>query len=130
VFPASNVITEKPETVRSNTSARVYDKDLVRTDGRDQKIDKFLSSTLESVASDANASQSLLNEESFDLSGEPVKDTSLRAEEKRPSVSTYQNRPLKPPQPAQPGKCVATYDLLYTKYSEFIFCSFSCSTQA
>jgi hypothetical protein len=106
VFPASNVITEKPETIKSITNTRVYDKDLVRTDGRDQKIDKFLSSTLESVPSDATASQSLLNDESFDLSGEQVKDTSLSAEAKRSSVSTHLNRILKPPQQAQSGKCV------------------------
>lgn len=117
VFPASNVITEKPETVRSTIiSAKVYDKDLVRTNGRDQKINKFLSSTLVSVASEASASQSLLHEESFDLSGEPVKDTSLRAEEKRPLVSTHQNRILKPPQPAQPGKRVYTCNLSGIKY--------------
>lgn len=44
--------TDKPP------STKLYDKDLVRTDSRNQKIDRFLSSTLESVRSNAEADDS------------------------------------------------------------------------
>ena len=39
-------------------STKVYDKQLVRTDSREQKIEKFLSTTLESMPS---SSQSFIN---------------------------------------------------------------------
>ena len=55
-----NPINEKVERA---SGSKVYDKDLVRTDSRNQKIDKFLSSTLESVPPSQEPEQSF--EESF-----------------------------------------------------------------
>lgn len=50
--------------------AKVYDKQLVRTDSRDQKINKFLSTTLESMPSSNKTSQSSINQTSLETSHE------------------------------------------------------------
>ena len=41
-----------------SSSSKVYDKDFVRTDSRNQKIDKFLSTTSESISSSFNQEES------------------------------------------------------------------------
>ncbi|KAI9561761.1 putative MLH1 [Daphnia sinensis] len=52
--------------------AKVYDKQLVRTDSRDQKIDKFLSTTMDSMPSSSSNECSFINQTSMESPEEPV----------------------------------------------------------
>ena len=55
MLPQNNLLAKLDN---KNGNAKVYDKELVRTDSREQKIERFLSTTVESMPS---LSQSFIN---------------------------------------------------------------------
>lgn len=67
-MPPSNDFLSKPES--RVAAAKVYDKQLVRTDSRDQKIDKFLSTSLESVPLSNKTCQSFISKPPLETSQE------------------------------------------------------------
>jgi DNA mismatch repair protein MLH1 len=61
-------LVDKSSTASASNVSKVYDKDLVRTDGRTQKIDKFLSSsTVESSTFESLDRSDLLSTTSSDI---------------------------------------------------------------
>lgn len=87
-MPPSNDFLAKPES--RIAGAKVYDKQLVRTDSRDQKINKFLSTTLESVPSSNKTSQSLINQTLLEKSQESFAMPSKRKEPEQQSPLVFE----------------------------------------
>lgn len=70
-----NPLMDKTEKL---SNAKLYDKDLVRTDSRNQKIDKFLSSTLDDSFDQMGRANESMDEslnQTFDWAKQPSKET-------------------------------------------------------
>ena len=102
VIPTNPIVTSRPErisTVNSNAISRVYDKDLVRTDSRNQKIDKFLSS---STIGPPSLSSTILESSASTTRSQNESIQSTIAHEESRAVSNYpvqpsRQLPLEPP---------------------------------
>ncbi|XP_046641833.1 DNA mismatch repair protein Mlh1-like [Daphnia pulicaria] len=88
VIPPSNFLNKPESRVTNSNATKVYDKQLVRTDSKDQKIDKFLDKSTtapESMMSSLDQS-SFINQTSVEASYEPSISVNQRIEAERSEV--------------------------------------------